>query len=910
MNYYQELLESYSLLKKRQLKIVLGERTYQQSQHGQRNYAKIVEKNPGLVEPISNEMKNLTGMAYEDEEPQLEVMKPELQQQTKTNADGTTSTWWTVEGDNGPITIIGARGGFDKQGWKNFQGQVARRLEAQNPDLQSNPDLSPTDTRENPIISDTAKTQEEQLHMDATVKEISAMRKTTLPSLLAAGFAGDPGRVTKKDSDAPGWVKDPKNHLDSFSGQSLLSKVRNEKVTEVARVIEEKGGTFKGERANWEDKHEGVDSMHEFAKKCLKLQQFLNGDEGAFTDNDARWVHTNVILDSTNNKVRYNRGDIAGYGISFDHTTTARSKQQETMSVGLARIYNEKIQDWVDAQNKKVDDPKKDGISTEQFKVPDKELTPEQIKGSNWCSNFRGTQAEKVLGFVPHIMDISQMIQDYGGLDKRTKEAKDLNAEIARKKDIIATEMAGMFKQSVAVLEEAFKINDWNKKGLIISDEYTEGILQTVGALQRFGKGEREIVKKIFANIVSNQQKFFETVDSDFVFQAGGNTGPSEKADTYVTKLDGDDYLRALKDLGVKDEKERKRIKTANTKTLRDLLTIEARTTKKGKETVDSLSGQKLEDHLRTILKGKKLSKHLDTKYDLDRKVFTIPISLKTYITDADKRLGGTRNITDTINLMLDPSDKKNYKKGQDQARVTRFIEQNEASLGVGTDTGPTKVAYDTMLGKIQSIGKVGEMIKGDKRIKGMGSTDVAAVITGMLKQTAGLPSLSDKFLSDYLEKNFKRDKEDGREAVRLASFVERKLFEAAEANILGSDDEEEKLAYRTALGSISMFTGMSADSTFALEMDILNNKSKFYNQDDCVREQAVAMAQGKLPLSRTDVSNDWGNMSLKFERKGNSSVFGLKSTGCESIFDGSLKENVLATFLQAQAVLFETLLN
>jgi hypothetical protein len=265
--------------------------------------------------------------------------------------------------------------------------------------------------------------------------------------------------------------------------------------------------------------------------------------------------------------------------------------------------------------------------------------------------------------------------------------------------------------------------------------------------------------------------------------------------------------------------------------------------------------------------------------------------------------------MTDTINLMLDPSDKKNYKKGQDQARVTRFIEQNEASLGVGTATGPTKVAYDTMLGKIQSIGKVGEMIKGDKRIKGMGSTDVAAVITGMLKQTAGLPSLSDKFLSDYLEKNFKRDKEDGREAVRLASFVERKLFEAAEANILGSD-EEEKLAYRTALGSISMFTGMSADSTFALEMDILNNKSKFYNQDDCVREQAVAMAQGKLPLSRTDVSNDWGNMSLKFERKGNSSVFGLKSTGCESIFDGSLKENVLATFLQAQAVLFETLLN
>ena len=69
-------------------------------------------------------------------------------------------------------------------------------------------------------------------------------------------------------------------------------------------------------------------------------------------------------------------------------------------------------------------------------------------------------------------------------------------------------------------------------------------------------------------------------------------------------------------------------------------------------------------------------------------------------------------------------------------------------------------------------------------------------------------------------------------------------------------------------------------------------------------------MAQGKLPLSRTDVSNDWGNMSLKFERKRNSSVFGLKTTGCESIFDGSLKEDVLGTFLRAQAVLFEALLN
>ena len=261
---------------------------------------------------------------------------------------------WVARGESGPIVIVSHLGKFVKNGWKELQGEVARRLLSQNPDLQNPYKSSGRDILQDPILSDTAKTQEEQLHANSTAQEIRVMSQTTIPTLIAAGFAGDPGRVTKADSDAPGWVKDPKNHLDSYSPQSLWSKVTNEKVTEIAKIIQEQGGTFKGEKANWEDKHEGVDTMHTLAKKCLKLQQYLDGDDGAFTDNDARWVHTNVILDSTNNKVRYNRGEIDGYGISFDHTTTSRSKQKETMSVGLARIYNEKIKDWVDDQNKRT----------------------------------------------------------------------------------------------------------------------------------------------------------------------------------------------------------------------------------------------------------------------------------------------------------------------------------------------------------------------------------------------------------------------------------------------------------------------------------------------------------------------------------------------------------------------------
>ena len=190
-----------------------------------------------------------------------------------------------------------------------------------------------------------------------------------------------------------------------------------------------------------------------------------------------------------------------------------------------------------------------------------------------------------------------------------------------------------------------------------------------------------------------------------------------------------------------------------------------------------------------------------------------------------------------------------------------------------------------------------------------MPTTQVAKVVQDLIRQNDAAPSISDKFLLDYLNKNFERDKEDGREAVRLASFVERLLFQKAEQNILSSGDDERMSAYRTMLASVSMYAGMSADSTFAMEMDLLGGKSKLYNQDDCVKKQAIQMAKGKIPLTRSDVSNDWGNMSLKFERKGNSSVFGLKTKGCDNIFKGKVHEDILKAFLHAQSVLFEKIL-
>ena len=899
MNYYQQLLESYSLLKKRQLKIILEAASYK------RTYSDIVGKNKNLKQPISSEMQTLTGMGTEEEEPQLEAMKTVLDQQvyvtkpTAENPEGKQMPYWTVKGDNGPIKIITTAGTFDSRGWKELESQIARRLEGQNPDMMNGYKSSGRDIMQDPIFSDTAKTEEERLHLESTAKEIRQMSTTTLPNLITAGFAGDPGKITKEDSDAPGWVKDPKNHLDSYSGQSLWSKVNNESVGEVAKVIEDEGGTFTGTQANSEDKHEGVTSMHEFAKKCMKLQQFLNGDEGAFTDNDARWVHTNVILDNTNNKVRYNSGEIDGYGISFDHTTTKRSKQKETMSVGLARIYNEKIKDWVEERNKKI--PAGEQITSEQFEVPEKKLIPEQLKNSKWCSDFRGKQAEKIVGFVPQFLELASMIADHNTQDGRSVDAKSLKAEIQRKKDSMATEMGKLFGESEAVLTEAFKIKDWDKKGLLLSDEYTEGIVQTVDALKTLGKSEKAIVTTLFKRIVSNQVAFFKTVDADFVFQAGQQTGPSEKADVFVTKLDRDDYLKALEKIGVTNADKRERIAKENTKTIRDMVMTE------GGKKFDGLEGDELDSALRELLKSKKLYRSLDTTFDLDQEVYTIPLSLKTYITESDTRLGQTRSMEDTMSLLLDPSDDKHYKKGQRKERVEEFIAKNEKSLGVSE--GPGREEYRKVTEAFKSMAEVGTLIKGDKRIKGMKPTAIVKVVQDLIKQNAAAPSLSDKYLLEYLTKNFERDKEDGRESVRLATFVERLLYKKTEQTILSSGNEGRISGYKAMLASVAMFTGMSADSTFAMEMDLIGNKSKFYNQDDCIRDQAIKMKQGSLDLTRTDVSNDFGNMSLKFERKGNSSVFGLKTTGCDNMFSGKLGEDVLASFLKAQALLFERLL-
>ena len=893
MNYYTELLESYSLLKKRALRVTLTEAK-------EKAYSQIIRSNPNLAQPVASEMQTLTGMGTDKEEPQIEQMKKVLTPQSHTSlATGETITYYTAQGDTGPVTIIGSNGRWNRQGWKVLQSQVARRLDSQNPDMQNPYQKSGREVIQDPLSSDTAKTQEEELHQQSTSREIRLMSTTTLPNLITAGFAGDPGSITKEYSDAPGWVKDPKNHLDSYAPQSLWSKVNNEKVTEIAKIIEEQGGSFTGTRANWEDKHEGVTAMHEFAKKCLKLQQFLNGDEGAFTENDARWVHTNVILDTKGNKVRYSMGEIDGYGISFDHTTTKRSKQKETMSVGLARIYNEKIQDWVDEKNKKF--PEGEQITVDQFKVPEKSLEPEQMKSPNWCSDFRGKQTEKIVGFVPQFLEISKMISDYNSQDKRTVNAKELKDEIERKKNNMAKEMAKIFSQSEAVLAEAFKVKDWDKKGEILSDEYTEGIIQTVDGLKKLGKSERDIVKTLFKRVVSNQLEFFKRVDSDFVFQGGDFTGPSEKADVYVTKLDRDSYLKALENIGVSDAGKRERIAKENVKTLREMLMIEAGSS------VEGLEGENLDKSLRDLLKTKTLYRDLKTKFDLDQEVYTIPLSLKTYITTTDTRLGQTRNMRETIGMMLNPEDKKHYKKNQRQERVEEFVKQNEKSLGV--DQGPARDNYRKVMRDFSKMAEVGDLIKGNEKIKNMKPTEVVRVVQDMIRQNNAAPSLSDQFLLDYLTKNYERDKEDGREAVRLATFVERKLYEKAEENILKSKDADRVSAYKAMLGSIAMFTGMSGDSTFAMEVDLLGNKSKFYNQDDCIKDQAVKMKNGELDLTSTEASNDFGNLSLKFERKGNSSVFGLKSKGCENIFKGSMREDVLKAFLKAQEMLFETLL-
>ena len=496
------------------------------------------------------------------------------------------------------------------------------------------------------------------------------------------------------------------------------------------------------------------------------------------------------------------------------------------------------------------------------------------------------------------------MLRDYENSDKRTADSKKLKDEIERKKNIMAESMAKLFAESERVLAEAFKVKDWDKKGEIVSDEYSEGVIQTVDSLKKLVKNEKEIVKRIFNRIASIEMPFYEIVNSDFVFQAGQHTGPSEKADVFVTKTDRDDYLRALKDLGISDAAKRERIAKANTKSLRELLMIE------GGSKVEGLEGEELDSALRELLKSKKLYKHLNTKYDLDNEVYTIPISLKTYISDSDTRLGQTRSMRDTFGTLLDPTNNKWHKKGQNKDRVVSFIEKNEKSLGVGTEDGLSRESYRSMLKKFSGMAKVADMIRGNDKIKGMSSTQVVKVVQDLIRQNEAAPSINDKFLLDYLTKNFERDKEDGRESVRLASFVERLLFQKAGDTIVNSNNVDRMTAYKTMLASLSMYTGMSADSTFATELNLLDGKSKFYNQDDCVKEQAIEMAKGNLSLKNTDVSTDWGNMSLKFERRGNSSVFGLKTKGCENILKEKVAESILTSFLNAQSMLFEKLLS
>jgi len=898
MNYYSQLLESYSLLKKRQLRIIV---------EGLKGYAAVIQSNPNLEQPIAAEMQQMTGISHEDEGPaNIEAMKPLLQAQSvQTGPPGEDGMpqmgeFYVAKGDSGPITIITVKGNFDRQGWKILQSQVARKLESQNPDMQNAYKSSGRSIEEDPLHSDTARTEEERLQSETTARQIRIMSETTLPNLIATGFAGDPGRITKEDSDAPGWVKDPKNHLDSYAPQSLWSKVTNEKVEEIAKIIEKDGGKFEGTRANWEDKLEGVTSMHMFAQKCMKLQQDLNGAKGTFTDNDARWVHNNVIIDEENNKVRYTAGEYETYGISFDHTTTARSKQKETMSVGLARIYNEKIKDWLEERNKGFEGD--DKMSSEQFEVPKKQLTPTQIKNAKWCSDFRGKQTEKIVGFVPQIMDLAQMMA------ARDKGDSVLGEEINRKTETLAIEMGKMLKAGEETLRQAFEVARWNKKGTILSDDYIDGIVQTVDGLKKVGKSEKEIMKVLLRRVVGASHQFFQKVDTDFVFQSGEREGPGEKADVVAAKLDKDDYLRALEDLGIKSNARRQRILKQNKKTLREMLMIE------GGKNLEEVAPENLDGALRELLKQKKLYKHLDTTYDLDSEIFTIPISLKTYVSDSDTRFGQTRRMGDTFELLMDPTKeitsdgkRKQYKKNQDPVRVGKFIKDIEKQLGV--DKGDKKDEYQKMLAKFNKIATISTLIKGEEKVKGSTQANVVAAVNSLLKSESALPSLNDKFMDDYLTKNYERDKEDGREAVRLATFVERKLWEGFEKNLQTAPAEEQR-AYKAMVAALTIFAGGSTDSTFGMSIDLLDRGMELYDQDECIRLQAKKMMDGKLTLDRGKSQKlDFGTMSLKLERSGNSSVFGLKSSGCEELKSKPLKEGVLQDFLKAQALLFETLL-
>jgi hypothetical protein len=914
-----QLLESYSLLKKRKLKIYLSEAR-------QKSYQQIVNNNQQLEKPIADKMQQITGLAAWNGEPvNIDAIKKApgiIPDEKFDSSGGSLGTSYSADAGEGPVPIISNRNQFmGRNGWKILQSQVARQLDTENPNLQSDPEKTGVDTIDNPLLSDTAKTEEERLHSMDSLRELKLMAETTMPALIAAGWAGDIGRVTQEDSDTPGWVKDPHVQIDSYSPQSVRSKITTDVLDDIEERIKEEGGDFLGERANEEDKHEAVDSFHEFSKKCLKLQQFLNGDKEAFTTEDARWVHTNVVADTFNDRVRFRIAGVDAFGISFDHKATERSKQRETMAAGMARIYDEKIQQWLDIKNKDV--PEGEELQSEQFSIPEEKVIPEQIERSKF-SDFRGTETERILTFVPQILEVSKLLSQLGEVDGNTTEGKELQAEIERKKEIMATDIAKLFASSETVLKEAFSIADLDKSGKILNDEYTAGIIKTVEALKGLGRNEKEIIKKIFKGIVQQGQPFFSAMDADFVFHAGHSEGVGEKADIVVTKLDEEDYMRALKTIGVTSEAKRKEVRDKNKKTLRELLETEHR-----KELDDQgLEGAEREKALKEYLKAEKLYKHKED-FDLDREVYTVPISLKTYITSTDNRLGMTKESGSVLALLDNPDitsydGKKLYKKGQNQERSAEFIKRNEETVlraaadidGNGELTSPrekqqyeaVKRQYKKTIKGLQRIDEMAGIIRGDKKIIGSTPTETMKSVKALLGKQGF--SISDDYLLDYLTKQYEKKKEDGRAGVRLSTFVQRALLKQAEEN--ASKNEVRQRAYKAVLGSLALFAGASADSMFAMSINIKEGKTKLYNQDDCIQDDVIDMIQGRGKYNRTAESSNFGdhNTRLTYERRRNGMVFGIKSAGCEgSMPQGEISEDVLATFLKAQSILFEKML-
>ena len=70
-------------------------------------------------------------------------------------------------------------------------------------------------------------------------------------------------------------------------------------------------------------------------------------------------------------------------------------------------------------------------------------------------------------------------------------------------------------------------------------------------------------------------------------------------------------------------------------------------------------------------------------------------------------------------------------------------------------------------------------------------------------------------------------------------------------------------------------------------------------------------MVRGKGPYKRDTFKSTFGenNTQLLYERKTKGFVIGVKSDGCPDSISGEISEDVLATFLKAQSILFEKML-